>query len=436
MRVWAVAFKARQRLKGSLLVVPVLGGVLGALVAEACIRWDAVHPPPLGWVYSPTVAQDILTTIVGAMVSLFGFVVAIGLLVVQVATSSLSPRFMRLWYRDRLQKMVLATFVGTIVLAFSLLHRVEEDQVHDLGVTLAGVGVTVSLLLLLWYLNRFVHTLRPVGIGSMVAHAGVREARKVAALARRYHHAPELRGPSGPPATIVRSPTSGVVQAVNLRRLITAAQRYDCVLTLTSTYGDFVAADAPLIEVHTHGDPPPARAFAGQVAFGDERTIEDDPGYAMRVLVDIAIRSLPPFVNDPTTTVQLLDYIEMLLITLARTADLGNALVLRDRQGAPRLIIPIRSFDEYLEVAVTEIRRYGANSLQVCRRLTALLEGVRDAVAPAQRALVEAELAKLDQAVAATYSDRAEAAFARESDRQGLGGTGEPAEPPPDTRRG
>ena len=98
--------------------------------------------------------------------------------------------------------MVLATFVGTIVLAFSLLHRVREEQVHDFGVTLAGVGVTVSLILLLWYLNRFVHTLRPVGIGSMVAHHGMREARKVAALARRFHDAPgpgEL--PTETPAT-------------------------------------------------------------------------------------------------------------------------------------------------------------------------------------------------------------------------------------------
>ena len=58
MRVWASAFRVRQRLKGSLVAVPVLGAVVGALVAEACIRWEAVRPPPLGWVYSPQAAQE------------------------------------------------------------------------------------------------------------------------------------------------------------------------------------------------------------------------------------------------------------------------------------------------------------------------------------------------------------------------------------------
>lgn len=432
MRGWASVFRLRQRAKGSLLAVPVLGAAAGAVVAELCVRWDAVRPPPFGWTYSPTTAQEILTTIVGAMVSLFGFVVAIGVLVVQVATGSLSPRFMRLWYRDRLQKFVLATFVGTIVLAFSLLHRVGGEQVYDLGVTLAGVGVAVSLILLLWYLDRFVHTLRPVGIGRMVARQGVREARQVAALARRYHGAPapgEL--PTGSPAGVVRSYTSGIVQSVDLHRLIALAERYDCVLVMTSTYGDFVATDAPLIEIHTRGGrTPDERVFAGRVALGDERTIDDDPGFAMRVLVDIAIRSLPPYANDPTTTVQLLDYIEMLLIALGRTADLGEQLVLRDRRGRVRLVVPMRGFNEYLQLAVTEIRQYGAASTQVCRRLTALLEGVRDAVLPEQRPLVEAELGKLERTVAASFTDPREAAFARRSDRQGLGGTAEPPEPP------
>lgn len=431
MRGWACVFRLRQRAKGSLLAVPVVGAAVGALVAELCIRWDAVRPPPFGWSYSPGAAQEILATIVGAMVSLFGFVVAIGLLVVQVATGSLSPRFMRLWYRDRLQKTVLATFVGTIVLAFSLLHRVREEQVHDFGVTLAGVGVTASLILLLWYLDRFVHTLRPVGIGRIVARRGVLEARKVAALARRHHVAPAPgEVPAGPPAGVVRSHTSGIVQSVDLRRLIRLAERHDCVLVMTSTYGDFVATDAPLIEIHTSGRPPDERAFAGRVALGDERTVDDDPGFAMRVLVDIAIRSLPPYANDPTTTVQLLDYIEMLLINLARTADFGDRLALRDRRGRVRLVVPMRGFNEYLRLAVTEIRQYGASSTQVCRRLTALLEGVRDAVAPEQRPLVDAELATLDRAVAAHFTDPQEAAVARRSDRQGLGGTAEPPEPP------
>ncbi|WP_314622997.1 DUF2254 family protein, partial [Streptomyces stackebrandtii] len=107
-----------------------------------------------------------------AMVALLGFVVTIGVLVVQQATGTLSPRYMRLWYRDRLQKAVLATFTGTFAFAFSLLRSVETSSVPDLGVTLAGVAVAVSLVLLLIYLNRFTHSLRPVAVAELVARMG------------------------------------------------------------------------------------------------------------------------------------------------------------------------------------------------------------------------------------------------------------------------
>ena len=64
-----------------------------------------------------------LSAIVSAMVGLTGFVVAFGVLVVQMATQTLSPRFMRLWYRDPLQKAVLGMFVGTLTYALALLRR-------------------------------------------------------------------------------------------------------------------------------------------------------------------------------------------------------------------------------------------------------------------------------------------------------------------------
>ena len=43
------------------------------------------------------------------------------------------------------------------------------------------------------------------------------------------------------------------------------------------------------------------------IELGAERTFEQDPKYALRLLVDIAIRALSPAVNDPITAVQALD---------------------------------------------------------------------------------------------------------------------------------
>ncbi|MFI0084777.1 DUF2254 family protein [Streptomyces bobili] len=112
---WAARFRLRQYIKASLWIVPMFGLVLGVLLAELALAVDRTDWPPSGWHYSATTAGDVLTAIVGAMVALLGFVVTIGVLVVQQATGTLSPRYMRLWYRDRLQKAVPATFTGTWV---------------------------------------------------------------------------------------------------------------------------------------------------------------------------------------------------------------------------------------------------------------------------------------------------------------------------------
>ena len=170
---------------------------------------------PSAWSYSGSTASGVLTAIVGAMVALIGFVVTIGVLVVQQATGTLSPRYMRLWYRDRLQKVVLATFAGTFTFAFSLLRRVEDDFVPDIGVTAAGVAVAASIGLLLIYLDRFTHYLRPVAVAALVGRSG---QQVLAELVQRFHPGQRRRRPRGPSASPRRCRWCGPAGPVPCRR--------------------------------------------------------------------------------------------------------------------------------------------------------------------------------------------------------------------------
>ncbi|GAB2331194.1 hypothetical protein STREPTOSP366_63440 [Streptomyces variabilis] len=110
---WSSRFQLGQYVRTSLWILPVLGLAAGALLGEAALALDDVVGIPTGWRYTATTASGVLTAIVGAMVALLGFVVTIGVLVVQQATGRLSPRYMRLWYRNPLQKTVLSLFAGT-----------------------------------------------------------------------------------------------------------------------------------------------------------------------------------------------------------------------------------------------------------------------------------------------------------------------------------
>jgi uncharacterized membrane protein len=187
--------------------------------------------------------------------------------------------------------------------------------------------------------------------------------------------------------------------------------------------GDFVTAGAPLVEVHgTTPDPLAAEAeLRGKVALGVERTIEQDPAFALRIMVDIAAMALSPAVNAPTTAVQVLDHLEDLMRWIG-ARELPAQAEHRDREGQPRLLVPSQSWDELLALAVTEIRLYGGSAIQVVRRLRAMLEGLQDAVRPEYRAAVEAELARLDATVVRRFAESPDLDRARSADRQGIGG--------------
>jgi uncharacterized membrane protein len=236
---WAARFERRQYLKSSMWVLPLLGAVLGALLSYGAVLLDSAVRLPSSWSYTVSTASGVLTAIVGAMVALLGFVVTIGVLVVQQATGTLSPRYMRLWYRDRLQKAVLATFAGTFVFAFSLLRRIGDDFVPDIGVTVAGVAVAASLGLLLIYLDRFTHNLRPAAVAALVSRSG---QDVLVAWTEQMHAcgllAPDaaVDDPSGPVRHLFAD-RDGTVQAINLQALLRAAERHDGTVVLARSVG-------------------------------------------------------------------------------------------------------------------------------------------------------------------------------------------------------
>ncbi|PBC76268.1 putative membrane protein [Streptomyces sp. TLI_235] len=421
MTTWAARFRLRQYAKASLWIVPLFGLVLGVALAEAATAADGASWLPKTWDYSATTAGSVLSSVVGSMIALLGFVVTIGVLVIQQATGTLSPRYMRLWYRDRLQKAVLATFTGTFSFAYTLLRSIESDSVPNLGVTLAGIAVSVSLLLLLIYLNRFTHNLRPVAIADLVGRMGENVLHRAAARVREAavpEPGPLLPGGS---VTRVRTERGGVIQAFDAAGLVSLAARHDGVLAMAHVVGDFVSPGAVVLEVHGTTSAPDPREVAGRLALGAERTIEQDPAFALRILVDIAIRALSPAVNDPTTAVQVLNHVETFLHAVGRVGLRGH-YVLGDGGGRPRPVVPGRAWEDYLRLAVTEIRDYGAGSVQVCRRLRAMLEGLLETLPDACLPALRAELALLADAVGREFADAPRRADAETADPQGIGG--------------
>jgi len=424
---WGLLFRVRQTLKGSLWVLPVVGGLLGFALGAAD-PWLERIGIPSGWDYTSGTALAVLTTVVGASIGLTGFVVTVTILVVQMSTNTFSARYMRIWYRDPVLKAVLAVLAGTFIFSYSLLRQVQGVKVPNIGVTLVGFFLGAGLLLFLVFLDRVVHRLRPVRVAALVAHAGRDALREMAAAASHPRQADtdaELeRLGSLEPSLVVRSDRPGSIQAIHLDGLLAWATDNDCMLVLRHATGDFVSTGVRTLEVY--GNPAHERLdgqrLQGMIAFGTERTIEQDPAFALRVMVDVAIRALSPAVNDPTTAVQVLNHLEDTLTLIGTTPGLTGRWEFRDHAGSLRLIMPARRWDDFLSLAATEIRQYGAASIQVMRRLRAMLDTLQETVLPEYAAAVEDELARLDATIAQEWADSPDRARLQRADRQGIGG--------------
>ena len=88
---------------------------------------------------------------------------------------------------------------------------------------------------------------------------------------------------------------------------------------LARSIGDFVTP-GPRSPTSRGGAPGRGVQLRDLFALGRERTIEQDPLFALRILVDIAAKALSPAINDPTTAGQVLDHIEAFVEVVARGA--------------------------------------------------------------------------------------------------------------------
>jgi len=420
---WSSRFRAREYLRGSIWVVPLLGAILGVLLGSVGSFIDDHVNVSAYWQYSPSTASTVLSSIVGSTAALIGFVVTVTVLVVQMATGTFSARYMRLWYRDRMLKAVLAVLIGTLAFAFMLLRHVGST-VPDIGVTVAGLLLLVGLILFMLYLDRVLHRMRPVAVAALVGQAG-REAFESAVRWAARPDAPDFVAghfrPSGEPALRVPSLKAGSVQAIDNSGLVRWAREHRCLLVLPHPVGDFLPVGSTLIEVY--GEPPDRseERLRGMVALGVERTIEQDPAFAMRIMVDIANLALSPAVNDPTTAVQVLDHLGEIL-RLIGTTDLTAHSKARGEPEPGSVIMHARRWEEFLALGVTEIRVYGATGIQVGRRVRALLEELHKTVRPEFRAAVEDELARVAATLDRVWADSADVDRAVAFDRQGIGG--------------
>ena len=371
-------------------------------------------------------AQAIFGALAGGMITFTGIVFSAVFVAAQIQTSSYSPRLAARLRRDPVVIAALALPTATAIyslFALAALGGQSQDAGRDFvpavtvlcGLVLAviTIGTFVALVQRAFESTQIGGILRSLmrrGLGVIdevhprVAPGGAAAPPPVDADATQLSH-------RGPPA---------VIAAIDRRALLRLAGQTGGFVAVVPGVGEYLAPGRVVLRISGgHTDPDPALARRVFV-LARQRTVDQDPAFVLRMLVDIAIRALSPAINDPTTAVQVLDRIELLLVELASRRPGPSLLV--DDDGSPRAIVPAPRWGAYMELGLMEIRLYGAASPQIVRRLTALYDRLCEVADESERPRIELERRLLAEAVLATFPDAQERAIVERPDRLGLGG--------------
>lgn len=427
---WALRFKLRELRKNSLWVVPVAGVVICLLAQRLVSRLDNRWDPPSSLTFTPSTAGLMLSAIVAASMSLAGFMLTILVLLVQMASSSYSPRTLLFVFRNSQLKLALALFVGTSAFAFLSMGEISDTTANNLSVLVCGLLSLFSILFFLQCLSQLMHGIRPAKMADRVAAAGhlvIAEVYPDPAPAEQDLHYRDVL-PEAPAGRTVRHVRQGaVLQGLDTAGLMQLAIAHDAMIVLTVAAGDFLRYQGVALQIYGGQSLPSDRALMEHLALGSERTPEQDPLFALRVVVDISLKALSAAINDPTTGEQLLDRVEDLLVDLIQR-DLHTG-VFRDDRNIPRLVYPTPTWEDYLRLGVTEIRLYGGQNPQICRRMAALLDNLLEVAPPYRRDLIIEEQARLGRNIEQNFPDPLDRAVADVLDTQGFGTTDLPAYP-------
>lgn len=418
---WLQRYRLGSFLRNSVWLPPLLG-MVAALLARPLIQ---SVDQALGWtaVMGPDSARAVLGALASSMLTFIVFVFSILLVTVQLASAQLTPRIIAAVYRNPVLKLSLTLFVFAFTYTLAALSRID-DAVPQVSVWVAVYSSLLSIGVFLYMIDHVGKSLRPVSIltrigstGQAVIHsvyprpfAGEVDAATNVAL--KSEHAL---------ARAIEARRTGVVLAVDVSGLVDLARRADCVIELVPQVGDFMTGGDPLFRLYRGGAAITDEQLNQAIAIGPERTMEQDPEFAFRIVVDIAAKALSPAINDPTTAVLALDQIHRLLRTVAaRQLDTGRV---HDGAGQLRLAYRTPDWEDFVSLAVTEIRQFGGNSIQIARRMRALLENLIMVVPPWRAAALRTELELLSRGVELDFRDPEDRKRAASGDSLGVGGS-------------
>ena len=337
------------------------------------------------WIETTTdAARTTLSAIVGAVMTVTGTVFSITIVTLSLTSQQYGPRLLRTFMHDLTTQLTLGVFLSTGLYCLLVLKSVDgaEQSIEapHLSVALALSMGVLSMIMLIAFFHHIAMLIQAPSVIEAVA------ADLDDAIERLF---PERIGdPPGDQtlaaaqeqlaifdenSRLLRSRCEGYIQAIDAEGLLHWATEDDLKIRLRRRPGDFLCREEPLADLWGGGDAIDRieERLNEAVIVGRRRTPRQDVECAVDELVEVAVRSLSPGINDPFTAVNCID---RLTAALARLAQRKTPSPLRcDARGTLRVVARPVEFTAVLDAALNQIRQNGRRSVAVTIRL---LEGL------------------------------------------------------------
>lgn len=408
--------------------IPVMYSVFALIAGILLPRMETALLPGSVASMSPAAAMAIFTSIGSGMIALTGIVFSLAFVMIQFSATAYSPRLVMWIAGDPVIWHAIGVFTATFL--YSLAATAWIDRTGSGAIPFFSTWLVIILLLAsVAMFIALIDRISLLQVHRMLAFTGKQGWRVVD---RMY---PPLEAPISTPdpgeyqkvpvtQTLIYSGRPRAIQFIDVPALLALSPESGGIVEVMSAVGDTVVSGTPMIQIHGGNRSLSERLLRNTLELGEERTFEQDPKYAIRLLVDIAIKALSPAINDPATAVQALSYIQDLLLHLGqRRLEVG---AFRNKEGALKLTLPLPAWEDFVMLAFDEIRFCGATSVQVMRRMKAMVSDLISALPQERHKPLMHFQQRLDKTIARSFTDSEEQQEASVEDRQGLGAPRKP----------
>jgi len=399
-------------LNASLWFVPALmvaGAILLAfalIFVDVRLSHDWLAELPLLFGAGSDGARGMLTAIASSMVTVAGLIFSLTLSTLAQVSSQYTPRVLRNFMRDRANQVVLGFFVSIFVYCLIVLRTIrggdEGSFIPSLAVLMGLLLALVSIGVLIFFIH---HIASSIQASNIVRHAA---EETEAAIDRLFPEQLGRQATETEAQTLqqneelhwqpVPSQTTGYVQSVDEEGLLTLASKLPGVLRMEQGIGSFVARGATLVAVARDEGAtlPLTKELTDQIhrsfSLGSQRTTEQDAGFGLRQIVDIALKALSPGVNDTTTAIICIDHLGALL---AQLAERRLPSPWRTDHSQVRIIAVRPSFQQFVATAFDQIRVCADGNVAIYQRLLTALATIRQRTQDTERQQVLREQVEL-----------------------------------------